>query len=204
MSTSPKPFALSLEDTQLLVRFMDAADGLPLSPSTFSTADVARLKTLLASMKAVLPRISAPAAKTGLQEVVACDGAAPNNQLGREGGGVTVGFAAVFADGREFADFERGSTNNRAEQRAALLSLAHATSGSNLVIQTDSQYVVETMRGAFKRKTNHDLWLELDRAVDRHKATGGTVTFEKVKGHSGHPLNERADALAVQAARAGG
>ena len=56
---------------------------------------------------------------------------------------------------------------------------------------SDSQYVIQTMGGTWKRKTNHDWWKRLDNAAMKHQ-----IAWEWVKGHSGHEVQEVADTLA--------
>ncbi|WP_020679770.1 ribonuclease HI [Marinobacterium rhizophilum] len=99
---------------------------------------------------------------------------------------------------------EKNTTNNRMELMAAIESLAALTQPCVVDLTTDSQYVrkgiTEWMRN-WKRngwKTasrqpvkNADLWQRLDIEVARHQ-----VKWHWVKGHSGHPENELADALA--------
>jgi ribonuclease HI len=63
---------------------------------------------------------------------------------------------------------------------------------------TDSNYVVQTMLGRFKRKANHDWWARLDAAARRHQ-----VSWEWIKGHSGHAVQEVADDTARRIAQAG-
>lgn len=103
------------------------------------------------------------------------------------------------------------STNNRGEL-TALLELLRATAhtGEDLLVQADSQYVINSvtkwMKG-WKRRgwrkadgkavVNGDLMKALDEAL-----VGRTVRFEWVKGHAGHAANERADDLARAAATA--
>ncbi|WP_322033223.1 ribonuclease H [Paraburkholderia sp. J76] len=87
-------------------------------------------------------------------------------------------------------------TNQIAEIRAAAHGLKDLPQGSTVDLYTDSLYVVKTMRGEFRKKTNHDHWAFLDEAVRRHK----TVKFHHVKGHAGHDFNERADVLANKGA----
>ena len=64
-------------------------------------------------------------------------------------------------------------------------------------ITSDSSYVINTMTRGWKRKVNQDLWAEMDRVVGERR-----VSWEWVRGHTGHPENERADRLAVAAAEA--
>ncbi len=99
---------------------------------------------------------------------------------------------------------ERDTTNNRMELRAAIEGLSALREPCEIRLVTDSQYVrkgiTEWManwkkRGwrtaAKKPVMNVDLWQALDSACDQHK-----ITWEWVKGHSGHRENEIADELA--------
>lgn len=110
--------------------------------------------------------------------------------------------AVIIAPDRsetELSGSEPRTTNNRMEITAAIEALRHLPPGSNVILRTDSQYVVKTMNDGWQRRENRDLWQELDAAVARH----AHVTFEWVRGHAGDPLNERADRLAQRAAAAG-
>lgn len=101
---------------------------------------------------------------------------------------------------KELYGGEAATTNNRMEMMAAIRALEELKRACTVDLYTDSQYlqrgVNEWMRG-WKAKgwpdriKNQDLWRELDRLLAIH-----TVTFHWVKGHAGHPENERADALA--------
>ena len=99
---------------------------------------------------------------------------------------------------------EAQTTNNRMELLAAISALEALTRPTELTIVTDSAYVkngVPTGIQSWKRnggKTadrkpvkNVDLWQRLDAAQHRHR-----VIWEWIKGHAGHPENERADELA--------
>jgi len=101
---------------------------------------------------------------------------------------------------------ERETTNNRMELMAAITALESLTRPCRVHLTTDSQYVMkgitEWMANWKKRgwKTanrqpvkNVDLWQRLDKALAPHE-----VTWEWVRGHTGHPENERADELANQ------
>ena len=105
---------------------------------------------------------------------------------------------------RTLSGGEAETTNNRMELVAAIKALEALTRPSAITIVTDSVYVKNGVTGwihGWKRngwKTagkkpvkNADLWQSLDAAQARHK-----VSWEWVKGHAGHPGNERADALA--------
>ena len=107
---------------------------------------------------------------------------------------------------RELCGGEPDTTNNRMELLAAINALEALNRASDVTIVTDSAYVkngiTEWLTG-WKRKNwrtstgkpvkNDDLWKRLDAARGRHQ-----VRWEWVKGHAGHPENERADALARQ------
>lgn len=99
---------------------------------------------------------------------------------------------------------EAETTNNRMELLAAINALEVLERASDLTVVTDSAYVKNGVTGwmfgwkkngwrtsAKKPVKNVDLWQRLDEAQARHR-----VTWEWVKGHAGHPENERADELA--------
>ncbi|WP_461515992.1 ribonuclease HI [Porticoccus sp.] len=101
---------------------------------------------------------------------------------------------------------ESMTTNNRMELTAAIESLAALTQPCKVILTTDSEYVRQGItswlqnwkkRGwktaAKKPVKNVDLWQKLEEQVARHD-----VEWRWVKGHSGHPENELADALANQ------
>jgi ribonuclease HI len=105
---------------------------------------------------------------------------------------------------RELQGGEADTTNNRMELLAAISALEALTRDTALTIITDSAYVkngVSTWIHGWKRNgwrtadkkpvKNVDLWQRLDTAQARHR-----VTWEWIKGHAGHPENERADELA--------
>ncbi|MBN8716789.1 ribonuclease HI [Thermomonas sp. S9] len=105
---------------------------------------------------------------------------------------------------RELAGGEPATTNNRMELMAAIAALEALKEPCDVVLTTDSQYVrqgmTEWMPGWLRRgwKTaggepvkNRDLWERLHAAAARH-----AVDWRWVKGHAGHPENERVDRLA--------
>ena len=140
----------------------------------------------------------------------------------REGG---LGHVEIFTDGacrgnpgpggwgallrygnheKELFGGEAESTNNRMELMAAIKALESLKRACTVNLTTDSSYVRNGItqwlpnwkkRGwktsARKPVKNADLWRRLDQAVQAHQ-----VTWHWVKGHSGHPENERADQLA--------
>ena len=129
--------------------------------------------------------------------------------LGNPGPG---GFGAILQYGphrRELQGGVRRTTNNRMELRACIEALAELKQPCRVRLVTDSQYVVNAMvkgwarrwrsagwmRNRTDRAENVDLWDQLLQLDNLHQ-----VQFEWVRGHSGHPENERCDTLARQAA----
>lgn len=109
---------------------------------------------------------------------------------------------------RELSGGENPSTNNRMEMMAAIRALETLKRPCRVVLVTDSEYlrkgITEWLAGwkknnwktaARKPVKNADLWKRLEAAAEPH-----TVDWQWVRGHSGHPENERADQLATAAA----
>lgn len=133
------------------------------------------------------------------------DGACSGNP-GPGGWGVVLQAinAGEIVKERELSGGAGETTNNQMELMAAISALETLDRASTITVVTDSSYVkdgVSTWVHGWKRngwKTaakkpvkNVELWQRLDAAQARHN-----VTWEWVKGHAGHPENERADALA--------
>jgi ribonuclease HI len=103
----------------------------------------------------------------------------------------------------------RWTTNNRMELMACIIGLRALEKKSQVVLFSDSRYVVDSiskgsarrwkanrwMRGKTGKAKNADLWDELLQLIDRHE-----VEFVWVPGHSGVPENERCDQLSIRAA----
>lgn len=130
------------------------------------------------------------------------DGACSGNP-GRGGWGV------VFLDGRTFSGGEAATTNNRMEMMAVIRALEETPPGDALTLHIDSQYVIKGitqwmagwkrngwLTAAKKPVKNKELWERLDALTDGRP---GRVEYKWVKGHSGDPHNDEADALAVAA-----
>ena len=109
---------------------------------------------------------------------------------------------------KELSGGESNTTNNRMELMAAIEALNALTRPCEVVLSTDSNYVKDGItkwifgwqkngwRTADRKPVkNADLWQALLEAVRRHK-----IEWQWVRGHSGHPENERADKLASDAA----
>lgn len=132
--------------------------------------------------------------------------------LGNPGAG---GWAALLGWGeveKMLTGSERDSTNNRMELMAAIAGLEALTRPCTVDLTTDSQYVKRGvqewmprwrrngwMTAAKKPVKNKDLWQRIDVALEPHD-----VTWHWVRGHSGHPQNERVDQAARHAAEAVG
>jgi ribonuclease HI len=108
---------------------------------------------------------------------------------------------------KELKGAEHHTTNNRMELTAAIMGLQALTRSCVVNLYTDSQYVRQGMTewlAGWKRRgwrnsknepvKNVDLWQALDMQATQHK-----VSWFWVKGHSGHPDNDRVDALANEA-----
>ncbi len=118
--------------------------------------------------------------------------------LGNPGPG---GWGVVVAEpASEYRELSGGpypaTTNNKMEITAAIEGLRDLEPDCEVILRSDSSYVVNTMMLGWKRKANEELWRELDREAALRK-----VRFEWVRGHAGDKNNERADRLASSAAK---
>lgn len=113
---------------------------------------------------------------------------------------------------KEMAGSAPETTNNRMEMTAVIEALKALSEACDVTVHTDSRYVIDGMTkwiAGWKRNgwinaskqpvKNADLWHELVDAAARHK-----LRWEWVRGHSGHPENERVDRLASDAASEAG
>lgn len=123
------------------------------------------------------------------------------------------GWGAILRMGRhekEMAGSDPSTTNNRMEMTAVIRALNALIEPCEVTLHTDSRYVIDGMTkwiAGWKRNgwvnaskqpvRNADLWHELIEAAQRHM-----IHWQWVKGHDGHPENERADQLASDAAKA--
>jgi len=87
------------------------------------------------------------------------------------------------------------TTNNRMELTGAIEGLRATPAGAQVVLRSDSKYVVDSMTLHYKRNKNHDLWELLDAEV-----AARSVRFEWVRGHDTDAVNNRADELALMGA----
>ena len=117
------------------------------------------------------------------------------------------GWGAILRAGgqeKELSGGERATTNNRMEMMAVIRGLAALKTPSSVTLYTDSRYVLDGAtkwivnwkkngwKTADKKPVkNEDLWRQLEAETARHQ-----IVWKWVRGHDGHPENERADALA--------
>ena len=108
------------------------------------------------------------------------------------------GFGVVLKCGNLTKELSGGfalTTNNRMELLAVIAGLeAIKWKGAEVTVYSDSTYVVNTVTMGWKRKKNQDLWARFDELAGHF-----ILKFNWIKGHAGHPENERCDRLAVQA-----
>ena len=107
--------------------------------------------------------------------------------------------AIIVEDGvkRTLSGGEAHTTNNRMEMMAAIQGLEAVPEGAQVLLTSDSQYLINTMTKNWKRNVNRDLWDRLDKLA---QARG--IRWAWVRGHNGHPENEEVDKLAVREAAA--
>ena len=119
------------------------------------------------------------------------------------------GYGAILVYGakeKELSGGEPLTTNNRMELLAAIVGLEALKEACDVRLVSDSKYLVDAVQKGWldqwqangwkkadrKPVLNPDLWKRLLIQLNRH-----SVTFEWIKGHAGHPFNERCDALAT-------
>lgn len=119
------------------------------------------------------------------------------------------GYGAILRSGKHYKEISAGyrkTTNNRMELMAVIAGLEQIkTSGQQVMVYSDSKYIIDSVEKkwvfgwvskGFAGKKNKDLWLRFLSIYNLQQ-----VKFTWVKGHAGHPENERCDELAVMAAK---
>ena len=119
-----------------------------------------------------------------------CDGSSLSNgsDAARAAAVALLGFKGLW---RAFGAYLGKATNQQAEIVAAAIGLETLREPCQVRLFTDSRYVVETMGGHFRKKTNHEWWQRLDKAAQRHE-----VKWQWTPGHVGHLVQEAADRAA--------
>jgi len=137
------------------------------------------------------------ATKSKKAVTIFCDGSSlGNGQVASRAAAVALlGYQGIW---RAVGTYLGHATNQQAEVAAAALGLESLREPCQVHLFTDSRYVVETMSGRFRRKTNHDWWERLDKAASRH-----AVKWEWTRGHAGHVVQEATDRAARRIAALG-
>lgn len=131
------------------------------------------------------------------QVLLVCDGSSLKN--GSENSPAAAAALLEWRGKRKIVtEFIGSGTNQQAEIVAACLGLEQLKRPCRVKVISDSQYVVKTMKGEFRRKANHEFWSRLDRAADAHR-----VEWTWTRGHAGHPLQEACDKAARRTAETG-
>ncbi|HQU82411.1 MAG TPA: hypothetical protein PKY59_04765 [Pyrinomonadaceae bacterium] len=128
---------------------------------------------------------------------IVCDGSSLGNGKGnpRAAAVAVLGYKGYW---RGFGEYLGNATNQQAEIAAAAIGLEKLSEPCKVRVLSDSRYVVETMTGNFRKKTNLEWWAKLDKAAQKH-----TIKWEWVKGHNGHEVQEIVDTLARKTAELG-
>ena len=128
---------------------------------------------------------------------IMCDGSSLGNGRGvtRAAAVAVLGFKGIW---KAVGEYLGNATNQQAEIAAATIGLANLKEPCTVLLMSDSRYVIETMGGTWKRKTNHEWWKKLDDASKMHQ-----ITWKWVKGHDGHLVQEVADTMARKLAELG-
>jgi ribonuclease HI len=131
------------------------------------------------------------------QVTIFCDGSSLGNGRGetRAAAAALLGYRGLW---RAVGTYLGSATNQQAEIVAAALGLESLKEPCRVHLHSDSRYVIETMCGRFRRKTNHQWWERLDKAASRHE-----VKWEWAEGHVGHVIQEAADTAARRIAKLG-
>jgi ribonuclease HI len=140
------------------------------------------------------------------QAIIFTDGAC----LGNPGPGGYAAVVTIAGHEQVITGRDRTTTNNKMEMTAAIRALEAVPQGLPIILHSDSQYVIkgatQWLRGWKTRGwrkadgkpvLNQDLWMQMDAVM-----AGRKITWKWVKGHAGHPENERVDGLANGEAQA--
>lgn len=92
----------------------------------------------------------------------------------------------------QFSKAYKNTTNQRMEQLAVAIALESIIEADSIEVYSDSAYVVNTYNCGWNRKSNLDLWLRIDKQIERLD----NVKFHHVKGHNNDEYNEKCDFLA--------
>jgi ribonuclease HI len=126
-----------------------------------------------------------------------CDGSSLSNgrDIARAAAVALLGYKGTW---KAVGEYIGNATNQQAEIVAAAIGLEKLREPCRVKIFSDSRYVIETMSGRFRRKTNHRWWERLDNAAKPHR-----IEWSWTRGHVGHLVQEAADTAARKIAAAG-
>jgi ribonuclease HI len=126
-----------------------------------------------------------------------CDGSSLGNGRAetRAAAVALLGYRGLW---RAFGTYLGSATNQQAEIAAAAVGLESLREPCRVHLHSDSRYVIETMCGRFRRKTNHSWWERLDKAAGQHQ-----IVWDWIEGHSGHAVQEACDRAARRIAKDG-
>src|SRR5438093_1880970 len=128
---------------------------------------------------------------------IVCDGSSLGNGRGdtRAAAVAVLGFKGYW---KAVGEYLGRATNQQAEIAAALIGLRNLKEPCKVHIMSDSRYVIETMNGNFRKKTNLEWWNKLDKAAAKHQ-----IIWEWTRGHAGHEIQGIADKTARKIATLG-
>jgi len=129
--------------------------------------------------------------------IIICDGSSLGNGRGttRAAAVALLGFKGYW---KAVGEYLGNATNQQAEIAAACVGLENLREPCKVRLLSDSRYVVETMKGNFRKKTNHMFWEKLEKAAAKHQ-----IEWQWVKGHAGHEIQEIVDKTARRMAELG-
>lgn len=131
---------------------------------------------------------------------IVCDGSSIGNGTAEEEAAAVAILKYTDPSGKSHykavGEYLGRATNNQAEIVAAAIGLEALNEPCEVELITDSEYVIKTCRGRFRKMANLELWRRLEEAQSRHR-----VKWVWIPGHSGHALQELCDKTAREIAR---
>jgi len=133
-----------------------------------------------------------------LKEVtIVCDGSSLRDQQGKR----RAAAAAILSYKGKLkivGEYLGSATNQQAEIVAACIGLEALKEPCRVQLISDSEYLILTMKGRYKRRANHEFWARLDRAAAAHQ-----IHWTWMRGHASHQLQQKCDKAARLIAQAG-
>ena len=130
---------------------------------------------------------------------IVCDGSSLGNGTDAARAGAVAVLIYRDTEGRRrdkvVGEYLGEATNNQAEIVAAAIGLEALKYPCEVEVITDSQYVVKTQNGAYRKKKNHEFWRRLAAAAEPH-----TIKWTWTRGHDDHPIQEECDRTAKEIA----